>query len=489
MRFPAANLIDFYKADHRSQYPKKTNRIFTNLTPRGSRVPGINHVVFFSMQSFVIDVLINEWNETFFNVPKDIAIKKYKRRIENALGPNAITFEHMEALHDLGYLPLKIMALPEGSIVPLRVPLLIVFNTIDEFFWLVNYIETIMSSEMWQPITSATTAFEYRKLLNKYALKTVGNTDFVQWQGHDFSFRGMPGRFAAAASGAGHLLSFTGTDTDPAIDFLEEYYGADSDKELIGGSVYATEHSVMCMGTKESELETYRRILTEVYPKGIVSIVSDTWDYWNVVTNTIPALKDVIMAREGKFVTRPDSSKKTPVEVICGDPEAKTEAEFKGTVQLLYETFGGPTNKQGYKELDPHVGMIYGDSITLQYAREIVERLEAKGFVSISSVLGIGSFTYQYVTRDTFGLAVKSTYGEIDHIPQEIFKQPKTDSGLKNSAKGLTAVYEKDGTFVVKEQATWEEVENCAFETVFLDGKLTKRVTLQQIRDKVLTKA
>jgi nicotinamide phosphoribosyltransferase len=131
--------------------------------------------------------------------------------------------------------------------------------------------------------------------------------------------------------------------------------------------------------------------------------------------------------------------------------------------------------------------MIYGDSITLKYAKEIVERLEAKGFASTIPVLGIGSYTYQYTTRDTFGFAIKSTYGEINGEPKEIFKEPKTDSGLKNSAKGLTAVFEKDGTFILKEQATWDEVNNCVLQTIFKDGKIIKEYTLQEIRTRLLS--
>ncbi len=219
-------------------------------------LPGVDSVVFFGLQYFVLEYLIKYFNENFFSREKSEVIKEYSRRIRTSLGADLPDYKHIEDLHDLGYLPLKIKALPEGSSVPIKVPFLTICNTLPEFFWLTNFIESLMSNILWKPITSATIAKEYRKILDKYADETGMPLEFVQWQGHDFSFRGMAGLEAAVLSGMGHLLSFTGTDTIPAIDALEQYYGADAEKELIGGSVPATEHSVMCSGSKEGELET-----------------------------------------------------------------------------------------------------------------------------------------------------------------------------------------------------------------------------------------
>lgn len=481
------NLIDFYKADHRSQYPTGTECVFSNLTARKSRLPEVDKIVFFGLQYFIKEYLINNWKLNFFEQPKDSIIKGYKRRIENALGPNAITYKHIEDLYDLGYLPIEIKALPEGSLVPIRIPSLVLFNTKPEFFWLTNYFETILSATIWGPCTSATIAYQYRKLLNKYADETVGNRDFVQWQGHDFSMRGMFGLEAACMSGAGHLLSFTGTDTVPAIDFLEEYYGANSDKELIGGSVPASEHSVVSLGIKENEIETFKRLMFDVYPKGIVSLVSDTWDFWQVITKFIPELKDRILAREGKVVIRPDTG--DPVKIICGDPDAKTEWERKGAIECLWDTFGGTLSPNGYKVLDGHIGLIYGDSITLQRAKDICEGLKQKQFASTNVVLGIGSYTYQYNTRDTFGFAMKATYGEVNGEARNIFKDPKTDDGTKKSAKGLLAVYsysDKVDDFFLLEEASWHQVNNCELRTVFKNGVAYNEQTLSQIRKKLL---
>lgn len=230
---------DGYKVDHRRQYPKNTTLVFSNLTPRKTRREGVNSVVFFGLQYFIKKYLIQEWNEKFFSRPKDEVLKRFNRRINNYLGPNGVGDKHIAALHDLGYLPLEIFALPEGTEHPIKTPSVVFWNTLPEFFWFTNYIETVFSTTIWGPCTSATTAHQYKKLLNKYALETVGNTDSVQWQGHDFSARGTFGMEAAMMSGGAHLISFTGTDTIPAIDWLEEYYNADSDKELVGGSVPA----------------------------------------------------------------------------------------------------------------------------------------------------------------------------------------------------------------------------------------------------------
>ncbi len=284
---------DFYKTDHRRQYPDGITEIYSNFTPRTSQRKN-KYIINFGLQYFIKDFLLNSWNEHFFKQEKSVVLYTYKRRMDFALGKNAIDISHISALHDLGYLPLRIKALPEGAIVPIGVPVLTIVNTHPDFFWLTNYIESAMSCYLWKPMTSATTAFEYKKLLTMYANKTGGSLEFINFQMHDFSFRGMSSLQDSAATGASHLTSFMGTDSIAAIDLIEEFYNADAEKEVIGCSVPATEHSVMCMGTQEGELETYRRLICETYAEGIISIVSDTWDFWKVITEYIVTLKDDI---------------------------------------------------------------------------------------------------------------------------------------------------------------------------------------------------
>lgn len=479
-------LKDGYKVGHKFQYPEGTTLVYSNLTPRKSREAEAEGVVFFGLQYFIKEYLMNQFNDDFFQQPKEKVLQHYKTRINNYLGKDSITYNHIEELHDLGYLPIEIKALPEGTYVPMKIPVLTIKNTRPEFFWLTNMLETIMSAILWKPSTSASTAFRYYQQFTHFAKETVGNDDsFIPWQGHDFSFRGMSGVEDAVLSGAGHLLSFTGTDTIPAIDFLENYYGANCEKELIGGSVPATEHSVMCMGTKDDEIGTFKRLISETYPNGIVSIVSDTWDFWQVITEYLPKLKNEILKRDGKVVIRPDSG--DPVKIICGDPNAPIGSpEYKGAIECMWETFGGTITDKGFKLLDSHIGLIYGDSITPGRQKAILEILQAKGFASYNVVLGIGSYTYEYVTRDTFGFAVKATYGEVNGEGRPIFKNPKTDDGTKKSAKGLLQVYKNEnGILELKDECTWEEESQGELITVFKDGKITKEQTLGEIRERV----
>lgn len=474
--------IDFYKADHRSQYPGGTEVVFSNWTPRGSRRADVDRVVFFGLQYYCKEYLVSRWRRDFFEQPKEAVVSKYKRRLTNA--GISVECSHVEALHDLGYLPMEIWALPEGTRVPLGVPMFVLWNTVPEFFWLTNYLETSLSSVVWGPCTSATLARRYRDVLENWIAKTGGDPEFIGWQGHDFSYRGMFGTEAAELSGAGHLLSFSGTDTVPAIDFLEQYYGADSDKELVGGSVPATEHSVMCMGSQEGEVETFRRLINEVYPAGIVSIVADTWDYWQVWTEILPGLKGDIMAREGTVTIRPDSG--DPVKILVGDPDAPTGSPANlGSFELAWNLFGGTVNDAGFRQLDSHINLIYGDSITIERCEAICSGLAAKGFVP-SCIFGIGSYTYQYNTRDTFGFAMKATAGIVDGKVREIFKDPVTDNGEKKSARGLLAVTKsEDGQLVLEQGVNWDRVKSCEFKQVFLDGAVVDQQSLESIRGRL----
>ena len=472
-------LTDFYKIGHPFQYPKGTTLVYSNLTPRKSRIENVDDMVFFGLQYFIKEYLIGYFNDNFFNRDKEVVLSEYKRRIQTSLGADLPIYKHIENLHDLGYLPIEIKALAEGSRIPMRVPCLTIVNTIPEFYWLTNFIETLLSASIWQSCTSATIASKYRELLDHHAEVTGMPQDFVQWQGHDFSFRGMSSLESSVLSGMGHLLSFTGTDTIPAISALEEYYNANANNELIGGSVAATEHSVMCAGSKDGEIETFKRLITEVYPNGIVSIVSDTWDLWKVCTEYLTELKEIVLARDGKVVIRPDSG--DPVLIICGNPNGKTEQERKGVVELLWDIFGGTITDNGYKLLDSHIGTIYGDSITLNRADEICTNLRSKGFAS-QVVFGIGSYTYQYNTRDTFGTAMKATYVVIDGEGREIFKNPITDDGTKKSATGLLKVTKDNNTFILHDKVSWEEEKTGELQIVFKDGKLIKETSLSEIR-------
>ena len=264
------------------------------------------------------------------------------------------------------------------------------------------------------------------------------------------------------------LLTDCGSETIPAIAGLEEYYNADADKELIAATIPDAEHSVMCAGGKEDELETFRRLITEIYPTGFVSIVSDTWDFWKVMTEYLPKLKDEILARDGRLVIRPGST-----------------AVWVGAYEVLWGIFGGTINEKGYKVLNPKVGIIYGDSITLERQKEIYKRLEERGFAATNLVLGVGSYTYQYKSRDSLGFAMKATWCQVNGEGREIFKDPKTDDGTKKSLKGLICVQSDGDRYIAEDQVTKEQEDKSCLQTVFEDGKLVKEWSLRQIRDNV----
>ena len=470
---------DFYKVGHVFQYPPGTELVYSNLTCRSSRVPGVEHTVFFGAQYFVQKVLLDGFAD-FFRMSTTRAVQEYTDIINPSIGPLPST-DHIVDLHRLGYLPLKIKALPEGSLVPLRVPMLTIHNKHPAFAWLTNYVETMLSNTMWLPITSATIAREYRKIISHYAQTTATPAGFVDYMAHDFSCRGMSSADSAIASGMAHLTSFRGTDTVAANWGLQRYYSAAP--EDFGNSVPATEHSVMCAGGMDNELETFRRLIEDVYPNGIVSIVSDTWDlFGGVIARILPALKNRILARNGKVVIRPDSG--DPVNIICGDPDAPAGSlERKGVVECLYDIFGGTPTAAGYIMLDPHIGAIYGDSITLQRAQSILSRLHSKGFAAGNVVFGIGSYTYQYVTRDTFGMAIKSTAVKINGEYHQIYKRPKTDDGAKNSARGFLRVEPHGGTFkLVDNLPTPSQSSADALQTIFEDGITYNHTNINEIR-------
>jgi nicotinamide phosphoribosyltransferase len=492
-KFDFITLADGYKLDHRRQYPNKTQNVYSNWTARNSRIQGVDSVVFFILQYVLQAYFIELANETFFDAHKQTVLEKYQKRLNGYFGPNSIGVDHIAALHDLGYVPLEFRAVPEGTRVPLRVPMFTIESTHSDFAWVTNYFESMLSNLIWKGCTSATHAHRMRAMFDRFA-RVTGDPAFVDWQGHDFSFRGMSGIEDAAMSGAGHLLSFTGTDTLPALELLEKYYYG-GNEPLLGMSVPATEHSVMCAGGETDEEETYSRLLS-LYPQGIVSIVSDTWDLWHVIGHILPRLKDQILARDGKTVIRPDSG--DPVDILCGDhrytrPDLnelplRDSLIQKGVVEALWDIFGGTVNEKGFKVLDSHIGAIYGDSITYERAQEIFQRLEAKGFASTNVVLGLGSYFYEYNTRDTYGFAMKATAAVVGGKEHMLFKDPKTDSGVKKSAKGRIVVL-GDGNiepFHAKDQldkagqAALSKHDNLA--VVWRNGMFHKKWTVGEVR-------
>jgi len=624
----AAETVDFYKVDHINQYPKGSESVYSGFTPRSAKLfvnnseMYDNKVLNFGIQIVVKDYLINFWNDTFFNIPKEEAIEKYKRRMVHSIGE--VKLDQWEKLHNLGYLPIVLKSLDEGTRSPIKVPVFTVKETISEFFWLTNYIETALSTEAWKKYTMATTAYEFRRVLEKYAKLTGSPKDFVQFQGHDFSMRGLSSREEAYKNSPAHLTCFMGTDTIPAISGMEDFYNCDASKELIGTSVYASEHSTVTMSianfindrhkgtlavasilpersaewktnewksdwqqdledaikegykyihtidddcyyeiiddgcvrsqSKEfcairsnmdldnltdrqtAEHDVLEYLLTEVYPSGIYSHVSDSYDYWYTLNNTVRSLKDVILERDAdtngfsKLTLRPDSG--DPEKIICGlrirdlapylkgdkydktlteinnsanyyintsyydgyfyngetydfNGELLSDEEVKGSLEILWEIFGGEVNEKGYKVINPKVGLIYGDSITVKREELILKHMKEMGFASCNIIFGIGSYSYSYCTRDTLGFAMKATHGVVNGNSIEIFKDPKTDSGVKKSAKGLMRVIKQDGEYTMYDQQRFVDEDLGELKVRFENGKLYNETSLSKIRENI----
>lgn len=493
LRYDPIQATDFYKVGHKAMYPEGTEQIYSNMTPRSNkRAPihpltnaPVDYVVNVGLQLAIQSFFIDAFNENFFNRDIEEVIEKYNRRNNNALYPGAVDSTHIRQLHALGYLPLVIKALPEGSKVPFGVPVFTVYNTLPEFYWLTNYVETVLSALTWHCMTVATIASIYYDVLVHYAEKTGSPVDFVAWQGHDFSARGI-GLEDQVRAQIGHLIPFMGTDTVLALGAIEDYYGAGN--EYLGGSVPATEHSVMCAGGQSDELGTFKRLI-EQFPSGVLSIVSDTWDYWKVLNEYAPALKNEIEARKpnhiglAKVVFRPDSG--DPENILCGDPDAEMYSPaWYGSLEILWKHFGGTINEKGYRVLNQRVGLIYGDSITLDRANKILKRMEEMNFASCNIVFGIGSYTYQYITRDTLGFAVKATAKfDRDEGLVPLFKDPVTDDGTKKSARGLLQVYKENSRFKLKQNVSIAEECEGELLTVFEDGKLVKKYNWSDVRE------
>lgn len=541
---------DVYKLGHADMYMKGTDMVYGNLTPRSNRLfkapTGYDGKMVVLGTAAGMQELHANW-QRFFNMEKEAALEIYMEIVEAALGVGTVSRDRMAALHDLGYLPVRVKSLPEGSRVKMKTPVLTIKNTHKDFSWVVNFLETAISQITWPTMTTATIASEYRRILTKWARITGTPLEVIDWQAHDFSARGLMGPEAAARVGVGHLSSFYGSDTVQAAHYIKQTYDTSS-VGLLFGSVPATEHAVSSsnilfiermlkrgdlpvsqeaqdvyyrglavgLNTRElAELLFLHHYITVLFPTGIVSYVSDTYDYWAVLTRILPVLKPEIMARDGKLVVRPDSGdprkivaglkvgeyRRTkgshnayPLEAwngaalvgIQGEFNPIPEHEVAGSIEVLFDIFGGTETEAGFVLLDSHIGLIYGDSITLERAEDILSSLASKNLASGNIVFGVGSFTYQYITRDTFGFAVKATATSVDEEFIEIFKDPATGDKLKKSAKGYMMVVEgRDGDFEMVDCVSEYEEGFGALDVIYENGVLTGKADFAKIRERI----
>jgi nicotinamide phosphoribosyltransferase len=506
-----SSVVDGYKLGHIDQYIKGTGKVYANMTPRSDKLARClrqyfdGRMVFFGAQKAVKE-LKSLWDETFFSKPKEQVIKQYTRRIKTYLGSDYgdNQIEALAKLHDLGYLPLEIKTLPEGSLVDMGVATITISNTHPDFYWLTNYCETYLSCSVWHMCNAASLSREYYKTSKRWSEITGADPFYAEIANHCFAARGHRGMQDAMDSGMAHLLFSVGTDTLWAIDGLEHYYNADCEKELIGCSVSAFEHATATQRIAyyrqelgynnyplQAETESLRDIVTNLYPRGIVSYVADSEDYYGVLSEVLPRIKDEILARKPdsnglvKFVVRPDSSPKTPLEVIVGDDDApKGSPENLGTLQLLWNTFGGTINEKGFKVLNPKVGMIYGEAIDIELHDKIHSEMVKRGWCVSNCLYGVGSWGFlDRSSRDSFSQALKGTHSVVNDKDVSMQKNPKTAVGSKKSACGLLRIEKENGKFVQYDKQTVEQEQQGLLETVFLDGKLVKETSLSEIRN------
>lgn len=478
---PALLLSDTYKQTHDRMFPKGLTKLVSYWVPRKSMFKSIDKMVFFGLQAFIKEYLLGYFEENFFRKDKENVLEEYKKYMNIQIGPENYDIEKIEHLYDLGYLPLEIRALPEGTKVNMGIPCIEITNTHPDFAWVAQWIECILQVELWKICCHATVGNLYRTVADFYYEKTVDDAEPENSMA-DFGMRGMSCLEESVRTSAGWLLSFNKTSTIPAMTYIDGMYNADCEQNGIGRGAVSTEHSVMSANyaVDGDEVTFVKRLLTELYPNTSFSMVSDTYDYWNLVDNVLPQCRSEIMNHNGKLLIRPDSGNIVEISVA--------------TVKKLWDMFGGKINAKGYKVLDPHIGIIYGDGCTLEAVQEIWRLLEKDGFAANCITFGVGAFCFTTIneggrlivlTRDSFGIAMKATYAVINGKEYFLYKDPKTDvSHLKKSHKGCCRVYEENGELKCEDQL-YGMSDDTLLRTVFKDGKLIIEDSFKEIRERM----
>lgn len=445
-------LTDSYKFTHFKQYEPGTQKVFSYFESRGGRFPG---VVLFGPQYFIKEYLIGQvvTQELIDEAEAMVAMHLGDKSLFNRKGWEYILHKHG------GRLPLRIKAVPEGTLVPNHNVLMTVENTDVNCFWLTNYLETLLV-QVWYPSTVATQSFFIKQLLRGYLTET-GGVEGIDFKLHDFGFRGVSSVESAGLGGLAHLVNFKGTDTFQACVFGKDYYNC----PMPGFSIPAAEHSTITSWGKDRETEAFRNMLTQ-FPKGLVAVVSDSFDIYSACRDKWgKELKDLVLGRDGTLVVRPDSG--NPAEVVLK------------VLDILGEAFGTTTNAQGFKELDPHVRVIQGDGVNFNSIGEILQNLKNNGWSAGNLAFGMGGALLQQLNRDTQKFAFKCSHIIIDSYGRDVFKDPVTDIGKKSKSGRLSLVRGGDGSFSTVAEGTGGEN---VLRTIFWDGDLTVDDSLDTIR-------
>lgn len=452
------NLIlrtDSYKVSHWPVYPEGTDFIYSYLESRGGLFPEtVMAGTHFYLKRY-LDVRITAE-----------MVEYARKRFVAHFGDDTI-FNYdgwMSIVTDLnGKLPLRIRAVPEGTVVPTRNVLMTIENTVKGYGWLVNHFETLML-KVWYPITVATLSREIKKIIAA-ALHRTGDINLLPFKLHDFGYRGVSSEESAEVGGMAHLINFMGTDTFIALEMIDEIYG----EQMAGFSIPATEHSVMTARGEMGEVEQMKRFLETFEDATVPAIacVSDSFnifraceEYWGGALRA----KVLKIAESGKvLVVRPDSGE--PAVVV------------RQVIETLDKQFGHSINDKGFKVLNG-VRVIQGDGITLDSIKRIIDELEIRGWSIDNIAFGMGGALLQQVNRDTLKFAFKASSMIVNGQVRDIYKDPITDTG-KRSKRGRLKLINLDGvlTTVGTDQYGFDILE-----TVYENGEILVNPTFADIR-------
>lgn len=448
---------DGYKPSHWKQYPKNTQIVHSYFESRGGE---FDEICFFGLQYFINKYLVGRVLTVDMILEADQICHQYfgNAEIFNREGWYQLMIKHK------GTLPLKIKAVPEGSIIPTRNVLMTVENTDPEFPWLTNYVETLLSN-LWYPCTVASQSREMKKIIGA-SLQRTGDPNGIPFKLHDFGQRGVTCPEQAAIGGAAHLVNFLGSDTLLGIVMLRDFYRAG----MPGFSIPATEHSTMTIYGREHEEDAVANHL-EAFPEGLLATVGDSYDIYNYIDNILgKTFKDQIVNRKGTLIVRPDS----------GDPPTTVVS----VLDHLGAAFGFSVNAKGFKVLPPYIRMIQGDGIDFCMIKKIIAAVEATEWSLDNVAFGSGGGLLQKMNRDTCKFAFKCSAAKIDGEWRDVYKDPITDPG-KQSKRGLLALVKDE--FGEYNTITYKEGETVAgdlLETRFLNGASINESNLDEIRER-----
>jgi len=448
---------DSYKVSHFAQYPEGTTNVFSYIESRGGEY---DHTLFFGLQAFIKEYLLKPITY------EDIAEAKEVYAL-HGVPFNEAGWKHILLQHN-GFLPIKIKAVREGTIVPTHNVLVTVENTDPEVPWLTSYVETALLRAVWYPTTVATISHSIRQIIKERLDTSANNLDGLDFKLHDFGARGVSSLESAAIGGAAHLVNFKGTDNVPALMFARKYYN----EHMAGFSIPAAEHSTITSWGKEHEEDAYANMLKQfAKPGALVAVVSDSYDLFNAIENIWGGtLRQQVIDSGATLVVRPDSG--NPTDIVAH------------SVVLLDKKFGHTLTKDGYKLLN-NVRVIQGDGINEQSIKDILARLWMMGYSADNVAFGMGGALLQHMNRDTQKFAMKASAVKVNGVWRDVFKDPVTDFGKKSKKGRLELYYNHINNTYHTDIEGSDHVHNPVLEVVYEDGKLVREESLSLIRERV----